>query len=86
MTGCNRVFALFPYLFEIVPMFWCSGFDCLNIMPVPFSLQISNGRSFVLRRRYTIRFASTEPPDCPVHGSIVTCDMSLECPGYLKIG
>ena len=39
-----------------------------------------------LRRRYTIRFASTEPPDCPVHGSIVTCDMSLECPGYLKIG
>ena len=45
MTGCNRVFALFPYLFECVPMFWCSGFDCLNIMPVPFSLQISNGRS-----------------------------------------
>ena len=45
MTGCNRVFALFPYLFEFVPMFWGSGFDCLNIMPVPFSLQISNGSS-----------------------------------------
>ena len=39
-----------------------------------------------LRRRYTIRFARTEPADCPVHGSIVTCDMSLECPGHLKIG
>ena len=37
-------------------------------------------------RRYTIRFARTEPADCPVHGSIVTCDMSLECPGHLKIG
>ena len=24
MTGCNRVFALFPYLPEFVPMFWCS--------------------------------------------------------------
>ena len=40
----------------------------------------------LLRRRYTIRFARTEPADCPVHGSIVTCDMSLECPGHLKIG
>ena len=40
----------------------------------------------LLRRRYTIRFARTEPVDCPVHGSIVTCDMSLECPGHLKIG
>ena len=39
-----------------------------------------------LRRRYTIRFARTEPADCPVHGSIVTCDMSLECPGHVKIG
>ena len=24
--------------------------------------------------------------DYPVHGSIVTCDMSLECPGHVKIG
>ena len=32
MTGCNRVFALFPYLFEFVPMFWCSGCDCLNVV------------------------------------------------------
>ena len=40
----------------------------------------------LLRRRYTIRFARTEPADCPVHGSIVTCDMSLECPGHVKIG
>ena len=32
MTGCNRVFALFPYLFEFVPMFWCSGFYCLNVV------------------------------------------------------
>ena len=32
MTCCNRVFALFPYLFEFVPMFWCSGFNCSNIM------------------------------------------------------
>ena len=39
-----------------------------------------------LRRRYTTRFARTESADCPVHGSIVTCDMSLECPGHLKIG
>ena len=39
-----------------------------------------------LRRRYTIRFARTEPADCTVHGSIVTCDMSLECPGHVKIG
>ena len=39
-----------------------------------------------LRRRYTIRFARTEHADCPVHGSIVTCDMSLECPGHVKIG
>ena len=39
-----------------------------------------------LRRRYTTRFARTEPADCPVRGSIVTCDMSLECPGHLKIG
>ena len=39
-----------------------------------------------LRRRYTIRFARTEPVDCPVHGSIVTCGMSLECPGHVKIG
>ena len=39
-----------------------------------------------LRRRYTVRFARTEPADCPVHGSIVTCDMSLECPGHVKIG
>ena len=39
-----------------------------------------------LRRRYTIRFARTEPADFPVHGSIVTCAMSLECPGHLKIG
>ena len=35
-----------------------------------------------LRRRYTIRFARTKPAD----GSTVTCDMSLECPGHLKIG
>ena len=39
-----------------------------------------------LRRHYTVRFARTEPADCPVHGSIVTCDMSLKCPGHLKIG
>ena len=39
-----------------------------------------------LRRRYTIRFARTEPADCPVHGSIVTCDIPLECPGHVKIG
>ena len=39
-----------------------------------------------LRRRYTVLFARTEPADCPVHGSMVTCDMSLECPGHLKIG
>ena len=45
MTGCNRVVALFPYLFEFVPMFWCSGLDCLNIVPVPFPLYMSNGRS-----------------------------------------
>ena len=45
MAGCNLVFALFPYLFEFVPMFWCSGFNRLKIMPVPFSLHISNGRS-----------------------------------------
>ena len=37
-------------------------------------------------RRYTIRFARTEPADCPVHGSLVTCDMSIECPGHMKIG
>ena len=42
--------------------------------------------SALLRRRYTIRFARTEPADCPVHGSIVTCDMSLECPAHVKIG
>ena len=40
----------------------------------------------LLRRRYRMRFARTEPADCPVHGSIVTCDMSLECPGHVKIG
>ena len=39
-----------------------------------------------LRRRHTIRFARKEPADCPVHGSIVTCDISLECPGHVKIG
>ena len=38
-----------------------------------------------LRRRYTIRFARTKPADCPVHGSIVTCDMSLECPGRVIV-
>ena len=37
-----------------------------------------------LRRRYTIRFARTEPADYPVHGSIVMCDMSLECPGHVE--
>ena len=40
----------------------------------------------VLRRPYTVRFARTEPADCPVHGAIVACDMSLECPGHVKIG
>ena len=45
-----------------------------------------DGGLLPLRRRYTIRFARTEPADCPVHGSIVTCDMSLECPGHVKIG
>ena len=40
----------------------------------------------ILRRRYTVRFARTEPADCPVHGPIVPCDMSLECPGHVKIG
>ena len=35
--------------------------------------------NYLLRRRYTIRFARTVPADYPVHGSIVTCDMSLEC-------
>ena len=44
MTGCNRVFALFPYFFEFVPMFWCSGFDCLNVVPLFFSLYVSNDR------------------------------------------
>ena len=39
-----------------------------------------------LMRRYTVRFARTEPADCTVHGPIVTCDMSLECPGHVKIG
>ena len=39
-----------------------------------------------LRRRYTARFARTEPADCPVRGPIVACDMSLECPGHVKIG
>ena len=39
-----------------------------------------------LRRRYTVRFARTKPADCPVHGPIVACDMSLECPGHVKIG
>ena len=39
-----------------------------------------------LRRRYMVRFARTEPADCPVHGSIVACDMSLECPGHVQIG
>ena len=38
MTGYNRVVALFPYLFEFVPMFWWFGLDCLNIVPVSFSL------------------------------------------------
>ena len=40
----------------------------------------------LLRRRYTMRFARTEPADCPVHGPIVACNMSLECPGHVKIG
>ena len=40
----------------------------------------------VLRRRYTIRFARAEPADCPVHGPIVNCGMSLECTGAIKIG
>ena len=39
-----------------------------------------------LRRRYTIRFARTAHADCPVHESIVKCDMSLECTGHVKIG
>ena len=55
-----------------------------------FSLAVrstwSQNMLIVLRRRYTIRFDRTEPADCPVHGSIVKCDMSLECPGYLNIG
>ena len=38
-----------------------------------------------LRRRYTVRFARTEPANCPVHGPIVACDMSLEYPGHVKI-
>ena len=42
--------------------------------------------SSLLRRRYTVRFARTEPADCPVHGPIAACDMSLECPGHVKIG
>ena len=33
-----------------------------------------------------MRFARTEPADCPVNGSIVKCDMSLECPGQVTIG
>ena len=32
-----------------------------------------------------VRFARTEPADCPVHDTIVACDMSLECPGHVKI-
>ncbi len=28
----------------------------------------------LLRRRYTMRFARTEPADCPVHGPIEACD------------
>ena len=32
-----------------------------------------------LRRCYTIRIARAEFADCPVHGPIVKCGMSLEC-------
>ena len=45
-----------------------------------------SGVAWSLRRRYTIRFARTDPADCPVHGHIVTRDMLLECPGHVKIG
>ena len=44
------------------------------------------GSSCWLRRRYTVRFARTESADCPLHGPIAACDMSLECPGHVKIG
>ena len=64
MNGCNRVFALFLYLLEFVPMFWCSGFDCLNIVPVPFSLLISNGRREPWVTKFCLRsFCRNVPVD-----------------------
>ena len=62
------------------------AFDTLDHNILINKLQYFGITGTALRRRYTIRFARTEPADCPVHGSIVTCDMSLECPGHLKIG
>ena len=53
---------------------------------VKFSTGSNASVTINLRRRYTVRFAHTEPADFPVYGPIVACDMSLECPGHVKIG
>ena len=61
----------------------------LESLAISFTPLCQWGKAFrrnTKRLRYTIRFARTEPADCPVHGQIVTCDMSLECPGHVKIG
>ena len=66
---------------------YVSSIACNAVRKAMNEVEIATAIDRVLRRRYTIRFARTEPADCPVHdGSIVTCDMSPECPGHLQIG